>query len=431
MRVDASARGLAGNALANYAYIGVMAAVTLVVLPLYVRRLGAQAWGDVAVCLALQGALFALDFLLSPPMLRDVARATATGDLAAVQRRYQRWYLVSAAVLVALGALALGLAQAAARLPDGDLAMALRLALVQCLFQFANNAAIGFWNGQGRQALANTRLAGFALAKHAAALVLLYRWEPSATLYMLPFASIAAVEFAANAWRVRRELGGRSGAAPVAPTPSPVPAAPRGHADAGMARRDAAGYALAAALGLAGSQCDRLWLAAALPAAEYGHYALASGLMLSLFSLQMPLQRAFLPRLAIAAAPRAVAAQLRRWMLALLVLPCLVAAMVPEWLLRLWLRDAALAATVAPLLRWLLVAVALNALYAPSALLLLARHRNAALATINAGALLLQIGTLAWATPRVGALAGGAAWLACAVWQGGAAWWQIRRRPDG
>ena len=46
------------NVLANYAYVGLMAAVTIFLTPLYVRTLGPTEWGVVALCLTVQAVLF-------------------------------------------------------------------------------------------------------------------------------------------------------------------------------------------------------------------------------------------------------------------------------------------------------------------------------------------------------------------------------------
>jgi len=284
-----------------------------------------------------------------------------------------------------------------------ELVWAIRLALLQFLFQFPNNAAIGYWNGQQRQVFASSRLAGFTLAKHALALLALTCVSASAVAYMLPFAVIGALEFTMNRRRVLRDC--------------PAPTASSESQNSIADWRDIAGFAGATALGIATAQIDRAYLSLALPTAAYGSYLLASSLMLSLFSLQMPVQRAFLPRMAISRAPREVAAAMLKLVVVILVFPCLAMAAFPEWVLRLWLHDPAIAVEAAPTLRWLLIAVAMNALYAPSALLLLQAHRNALMARINAAILAAQFAVLVVLTPRLGMLAGGIAWLTCAAIQ--------------
>ena len=415
----ASNRLLARNIAANYAYVGVMALVTLFVVPWYVRLLGTAQWGSVALCITLQGLLFSLDMALGPLMLRDVARAAAQGRAQQAYARFLRWYALPAALLFVIGQIVLSAYaqyRAGQSAPlSADLLWAIRLALLQFAFQFSNNAAIGYWNGREQQGRANRRLAAFALTKHAAALLTLLLWQATAVAYMLPFALISALECLLNARAARNE---------TVDLPSDVPAASNNH-------RDVLGYAAAAMLAVASTQIDRAYLSFALPTQQYGIYVLVSSLMLSMLSLQMPIQRAFLPRLATSATPRDVASQMRRVLYVLLVVPALLMAAFPEFTLRCWLHDPAIAAQGAETFRLLLLAVALMALAGPTALLLLHQHRNATMARLNLVMLCAQVAVLVAITPRWGMLAGAAAWIACASIQlGFAIYWHRFRGAD-
>ena len=397
-----SSHRLLGDLGANYAYVGLMACITLFVVPQYVRALGAN-WSSVAICLTIQNVLFLMDAALAPTMLRDVARAQANGGAALMYQRYLRFYagLAVSAFIVALLVLEmLNRARAASGTPlPPDLLLALRLALLQFLFQFSNNAAIGYWSGQGRQRYANLRLAAFALFKHACALLLVTRWRDAAA-YMVPFAIIGAIEFGAN-FRLLRA---------GATSSTNIPANANATADGW---RDSAGFAFAAVLGIATAQIDRVYLTFTLPAADYGIYYLLSSLMLSFFSLQPPIYRAFLPRIATAAEPRALALAMLKLHLVLIVLPSLLLATMPQTALDLWLHNRQIASAGAPTFRWLMIGVAMNALYAPAAMLLVNAHRYRAIASINGAILVLQAIVLFTLTPRLGMRAGACAWLAC------------------
>lgn len=400
-------RRLARNLFSSSAYVGLMALFTLFAVPVYARTLGPAQWGNVAFCIAFQGLLFSLDIALGPLMLRDVARAAVTGRQQSTYRRFLRYYGVPALMVSAAGLLAsLVLEQwrrAAGDPLSPDLVWTMRLALVQFLFQFSNNAAIGFWNGQQEQHYANTRLACFALAKNALALLLLTQWMASAPVYMLPFALVSALEFALNYRLVTRE---QHDAVPV-----PV------LAEAVANRRDAAGFAAAALLGIATSQIDRIYLAFALPVERFGVYILVSTLILSLLSLQMPIQRVFLPRVATSVSPRRAAMAMLGVTCALIVLPSLAMAAVPELVLRLWLHDPAIAAAGAPPFRLMLVAVALIALYSPCSALLVHYHRNKTMAVVSGAALCAQLLVLITLTRTLDMTAGAIAWLACGLIQ--------------
>ena len=402
MRSSASPH-LIGNLLANYGYVAFLAVIPVFVVPMYLHLLGAAAWGGVALCLTLQGLLFSLDMALSPLMLRDVARAATGIHAPGAYRRFLRLYAGAAAAVFALGLVLLALfaeyRRSRAQPVSADTLWALGFALLQFLLQFSNNAAIGYWNGLERQRLANLRLTAFTLAKHALALILLAAWRTGASVYMAAFAVVAAIEFVLNYRRVCAEPSASSADVP----------APR--------RRDALGFAAAALLGLATAQIDRGYLSLTLPSADYGLYYLVAVPMLTLFSLQMPIQRAYLPRLATAASPRVVAAAMLKVACPLLVAPSLLLAAFPEFALGLWLHDAALAAKGAPTFRLLMLTVAMNAIFAPVGLLLLNRHRNALIGALNTLILGVQCALLVWLTPRLGMLAGAIAWLVCGLIQ--------------
>ena len=132
--------------------------------------------GALALCLTIQGFLFLLDVAIAPLMLRDVARAQAVGQGPASYQRFLRLYGGVAALVFVVGEAAVLFAAGIESMP-ADLRYALQLALVQFLFQFSNNAAIGYWNGVQQQRYANRRLIAFTFTKHLLALILVWRWH--------------------------------------------------------------------------------------------------------------------------------------------------------------------------------------------------------------------------------------------------------------
>ncbi|MDC8014613.1 lipopolysaccharide biosynthesis protein [Tahibacter soli] len=385
----------------GYANIALAAFVTLAIVPLYAARLGPASWGVAALCLTVLGVLSALDIALSPLALRDVAQAAQRGRAYAAYRHYRRVYAGSALALAAVAALVVAVLAL-----GGTIALALvaplALVLAQFVFQFSNNAAVAWWNGRGEQRVANVRTLAFLAVRHVLALAAVF-WRPGdAFAWLAPFAAVAAVEFAANAARIRRDAADEPGI----------------DADAAYDRWNAvAGFGAAAALGVATTQIDRVALSLALPLPDYGAYFLVATLMLALLQLQVPIHRAYMPRIATSNAPRAEAVAMWKTSFALIGLPCLVLAAVPELVLRLWLRDAALATAGAQTLRWMLVAVALIAAYAPINTLLVSRRRYRTLAAVNGCVLAVQAVVLASLLPSLGMLAGALAWLACGVVQ--------------
>jgi endonuclease/exonuclease/phosphatase (EEP) superfamily protein YafD len=98
-------------------------------------------------------------------------------------------------------------------------------------------------------------------------------------------------------------------------------------------------------------------------------------------------------------------------------MPAIVTALFARTLLTLWLHDAAIAAEGAPVLRLLMLALVMNALYAPAGMLLVHAHRYTAIGAMNAAILASQAIVLYASTPYVDILAGAFSWLACGVIQ--------------
>lgn len=395
---------LGDNLLSAYVYLAFSALVLLLLTPLYVRVLGAEAWGAVAWCLTVQGVLFGLDALLAPLLLRDVAQAPDHTETRAIYTRFLRLYGGGALLVFMPGQLLLLVPGVVEALPS-HVAWGLRLALLQFLVQFSNNAAIGVWYGQRRQRFANLRLAGFAALKHVGALALVFGIEPSPAAFFLPFALVGAIEFVVNRRRVLHEAThGESIAAVV------LPDAATG------SQRDVAGFAFAASIGLLATHVDRIVLSLLLDPPTYGVYFLLGTLLLSLLHLQTPLGRVFLPDIATAASPRAAARSMLAISLPLLVLPCLAIAAWPVQVLQLWLHRPPTPEAAATL-RILVLAAVPMVLFAPIGALLVRERRWRTLAALNLAMLSTQCLVLALLAPRLGMQAGAWAWLAGATLQ--------------
>lgn len=158
-------------------------------------------------------------------------------------------------------------------------------------------------------------------------------------------------------------------------------------------------------------------LALSQPAPRYGVYYLAGSVLLSLLSLQVPAARTFLPLIATGENARATAAAMLAVLAATIAAPAILVALFPQALLELWLHDAAIAAEGAPVLRLLMLALVMNALYAPAGMLLVHAHRYGTIAAANAIIFAAEAVVLYIAVPRAGILAGAFAWLACGVVQ--------------
>lgn len=398
-----SSRLLFKNIATNYAYVFVMGVVTLVATPIYVHRLGASQWGLVAMCMTAQGLLLLLDAGLGQIMPREIARAAKV-------RRAAQAYTVSLKLYGGIALVAFAVGQLLASVLAGtlvagnaalrpELVTVLRLVLVQFLFQFPNNAAIGYWYGTEQQGTANLRQAGFAGCKHGVALVLVSVWQPSALAYMLPFAVISIVEFLANWWKISTTAQG---------PPIDGSRAPTVH----RLLLSVGGFSAAVVLGMLTAQIDRLYLARTVSTELFGMYVVAANLALTLMHLQGPIQRAFLPRIV---AEENLPMRMIWHMLGMIalacLLPCVALAAFAEPLLRHWLHDAVIARVGAPVFQMIAIAVGLNGLYGGVYTLFIRDNLYGRLIVLNLFILASQLALLSVFTDRLSIAVGGAAWL--------------------
>ena len=395
-------RVLVENILSNYAYVAVMGIVTLVATPIYVKTLGASQWGLVALCMTAQGLLLLLDAGMGQVLPREVARAARDGRAMQAYLAALKLYGTVAVATMALGQ-ALASLIASHLIPSNvalqsDLMIVLRLVLVQFLFQFPNNAAIGYWVGVEQQRTANLRQAGFAVCKHGLALTLVTQWQPTALAYMLPFALVGALEFLANWRRLVTAVAD-------APATGQSPSVRRLIASAG-------GFSTAVIAGMLTWQIDRLYLANTVSTELFGIYTVAANLAMTLMHLQGPVQRAFLPRIVAAERPPMRMVWQMLGLIAVVgLLPCVVLALVAEPLLRLWLHDAHIAQAGAPVFQLIAIAIGLNGLYGAVYSLFIRDNLFGRLIALNLFILAGQMVLLTLLSDRLSIAVGGASWL--------------------
>jgi len=409
------------NVLSNYAYVGLMAVVTLFLTPVYVHSLGPAEWGAVALCITFQSVLFLLDAGLGQVAPREFA--SVHGDRHrqyALYHRFEMIYVRGALVTWVLGqaSMAWVLPWVSPDMSDASV-WAVRLALTQFALTFANSAPMGLWNGLQMQQRANLRQAGFLALKHAGALWCVTQLSAQAWAYVLPFVLVGVVETVVNVRTVHREysreaLALRQGHDAQAPSLR-------------VLMSHLGGFGVAVLAGMLTSQLDRMVLASRLPLQDFGIYALAVTFGLAFMNLQQPLQKAFLPRIV---ASRGEARNLF-WAVALVCgLPCLVVAWWSGEVLQLWLGARGSDPRMASVLALVLVGVAFNAMYAADYTRLVAANAWRAVLAINGLILLVQWTVLTWGLPALGMSAGGWSWVACGVLQFALGRWCVMKRGE-
>lgn len=399
------------NIISNYLSVLWMGGLSLALIPIYLRLLGPSQWGLVAVCMSMQAFMSLLDMGFGQIMPRDIARVCDRPQETA------RTFIMFSRAYLGLGLIGLLFGQLAipwvvdSWLHQGQVAvqgaaLAFRLVLAQFLFQFANNAHIGYWNGLQAQRLANIRQCIFATAKHLAALTAIVAWDASATAYLLPFVFVSMVEYLANRRTVRREIAASS-------APDPTFEDYKGLASqAGL-------LSIGVLVGMLVSQVDRIVLSRAVDIAAFGRYVIVANLGLAFMQLQYPLVRAYFPRIVRAEATSNVSSvrNMAAGIFILCILPCALVGLFAPLLLDAWTRDFAVVRDGVAPMRFILAAVALNAAYQPIYQRILSRGSSHLILRINVVVLLVVVPTAILATHGWGAAGAGFTWLAGAVVQ--------------
>lgn len=401
---------VAENILANYLSAFWLGGLSIALIPFYLKRLGPEQWGVVAVCLAIQGFMGLLDAGLGQIMPRDVARVAGQRAAEAhVFRTFALAYISLGVVGLLVGQLSVPWLVEHWINQDGGLQgleLALRLVLVQFFFQFANNAHIGYWNGIQEQKLANLRTCSFHTARHAGAVILVLVWKATEVAYLLPFVIMSALEWWSNRRRINREFATIDGDVIKA-------------TDLLKLAKETGVLALAVVIGMLVSQIDRIVLSRTVDVSAFGRYIIVANLGVALMQLQYPIMRAFLPRVVSAdrSQGNSLQWQLLRATLLLCVVPCAVAILIAPWLLRSWLGDSETARLGVLPLRLIISAVAINSIYNIVYQRILVANRLTVLIVINITCLILVTPIAAFTAQRYGIAAGGLAWMLNAVIQ--------------
>jgi O-antigen/teichoic acid export membrane protein len=404
------------NIVSNYMAAAWIAALSLVAIPIYLRLLGPAQWSIVAVCITFQGILGLLDAGLSQLMPRGLARIA--GDNAKEAHNYHVFSRIY--ITLAIGGFVLGQLSVhpivvhwlkAPNVNPAELKLALRLVLFQFLFQFANSANIGYWNGVQLQKRGNLRLCLFGTAKAAAAVVVVSVFARNAFGYLMPFVGVTLIEWWVNRGSILQHFE-RLG----------VSRARVSRSDLLDVAKEGGSLTVGILVGVFVAQIDRLILTATQSLTEYGAYLIVANVGLAFMQLQHPLLRAFFPQIV-----RDEASDVKRrpniilrllvGITILCVIPCLLLTMFAPDILRLWLRNAYVVQVGVMPLRLILLSVAINSIYNVIYLQIIAAGRSNVVIIIN-GCMLLSVGVLVSITGvSMGIVLGGLIWITMCVTQ--------------
>jgi O-antigen/teichoic acid export membrane protein len=404
------------NILANISGQAWVILLAIVATPFYIRLLGIEAYGLVAFYIVLQSVLQLLDLGLGATVSREIARSAGAreaangAELARFLVTLERWYWGMAVSFGVLLFLTLPAISAwwlrPEHLKPAEMTHAARvfalLALVQWPITFYQCGLMGLQ----RQVAINAIQMPFTAIAHLGGVVFVWLGPRSVAALLAWHAGTLACQLVVLYLYFWANVGvSRQGV--------------RGGLDVLRKHwRFSLGMSGIALTGLVLTHLDKIILSRLLPLQIFGHYSLAATISRGLYVLITPVFNAYFPRLSsLVAQPDPVSVRVcyrtATNVMAVLVLPlaALVAAFSEEILL-VWLRDAALAASAAPLASLLVAGTCLNGLMNVPFALQLAHGNTRIGLTINAGLLVVLVPAIVYATGHFGASGGAAMWLA-------------------
>lgn len=393
-----------------FAASALSAILTLAAVPVYLSKLGTEAFGIIGFFAVVQAVLQILDLGLAPAVNRELARATALnahGEARTLLKTMSRLYWVMG-VFLALAFFFLAPVIATSWLGSSHLDPG---AVVQALILMGlviglrwpvilyQNAMIGV----GHLGTASAVLAVMTATTVLASVLAVSYIRPTLQVLFVTQACAAMVHALVAQQMAWRTLGGTSGAT----------------FDLASIRRIwrfSAGMGGVALTGIALTQLDKALLSRLLPLASFGEYMLATTVVGGLAVIVTPLFNFVFPRFSALAAAgqedrlRALYDDGSR-VFAVTFLPIAIAlGLYASDVIRLWTGNAVLAGRLAPIVALLCVGSAINALmYFPYSLQL-ARGFSWIPLLINSVLLVAFAPLILILVLRFGALGGAAAW---------------------
>lgn len=398
------------NLLAGFASSAWSALVMLAVVPLYLKYLGIEAYGLIGFFATTQALLQLLDMGLAPTINREVARASASGNLREAGKLLHTlaiiyWGMagVIAILIVALAPLLAEYWLQSKNIPQQTITHAVMLMglVVACRWP------VGLYQGavMGAQRLAvssSINMAMVTLGSLGAVAVLAF---VSSTIeaFFIWQACVGLVYAIGMRWVAWRIIGRLKGL----------------RFDVDQMKqiwRFSAGMSGVAVSAIILMQLDKVLLSRLLSLEDFGRYALAGVVASGLYVILTPTFNVIYPRLSALVVTEESEKLVKlyrlgtRLLLAVLFPIATAAAVFSEDLVSLWTRDPALASTVAPVVSLFLLGTAINgAMHFPYALQLAYGMTRLPL-LINTILMIVLVPMTIVLAMQFGAIGGAAAW---------------------
>lgn len=403
------------NILANYASQLYVTAAGIVMVPLYIRYMGAEAYGLVGFFAMLQAWFNLLDMGLTPTMARESARYQGGALPLLDYRRLARALEgVFAAIALLGGVLLFALAQPiagkwlnASQLPQQDITQALQLMAVIIALRWMGGLYRGVITGAERLVWLSGFNSLIATGRFVLVLPVLMYISASPQMFFCFQLGVALLEIAGLFWMAYRLL-------PAIPTGQRIhwewaPLKP--------VLKFSLSIAFTSSVWVLVTQTDKLVLSKILPLADYGYFTVAVLVASGIMIVSGPISNAIMPRMTRLQAEGqhdaliAVYRQATQLVTVTAIPAALVLIFFAPQVLWAWTGDVALMQRTAPALRLYAIGYAILAVGAFPYYLQYAKGNLRLHLIGNALFVLLLIPSVIWAATHYGMTGAGWAWL--------------------
>lgn len=402
------------NIIANFAGQGWSALMTLAFVPLYIKFLGIEAYGLIGFFAMLQGALQVLDLGLSQTMNREMARYSIQPEKAGEARNFVRTLEIGYWVIgIAIGVITVAFAPFIAehwiktnKIPVSTIQLTVAIMGVVVALQWPLSLYAGGLLGMQRQVSLNVIRISISTLSGGGAVLILWLVSPTITAFFTWQIVVSAVDVSMLTIFLWRSLPRAEGASRF---------------DHQLLRniwRFAAGMSGITLSAIVLMQMDKIILSKLLSLEMFGYYTLA-GVVSNVVPAMVvgPIFNGLFPRFSslVAISDEAALKLLYHQSAQLIaVLALSVAAVVaffPYDILLLWTGDVKTAQVSAPIVRILVIGMALNALMAVPYALQLAYGWTSIGLRINTLFIITLVPILYFMTTHYGAIGGAAGWV--------------------
>ncbi len=402
--------------LANYLSQIYVTLISLVLVPVYQRQMGAEAYGLVGFFSTLFSLFYLLDMGLSPTIARETARFHAGGMSVQAFRQLFRAMGLAFGLLALLGAGLIMLSAdwiasrwlSVSQLSAHTVWLVLLLMAASVALRWLGGLYRGVLSGGERMVWLPAFNALMATLRFVGVWLAMREWGFTVQVFFVYQLAVAVLELALLAGKTLQLMPGEPVAGWSLQPLKPV---------LNFSLTTALGGALAVLL----LQMDKFLMSGLLPLADYGHFSIAVLVATSVMVVSAPISTALMPRMARLHSERREGEMIAVYRLSTRLTSCvagggaLALAFCAHPLLTTWTGDAAWAHLFWPVLSLYALGYGLWALAAFPYYLQNARGRLRLYVWGNVLMLAVQVPAVVWATRYAGAVGAGVAWLILAV----------------